>query len=38
MGGKERDLIFQALKKYCELDTFAMVMVYEGWVDLIRQA
>ncbi len=36
MGGKERDLIFQALKKYCELDTFAMVMVYEGWVDLIE--
>lgn len=37
MGEVERDLIFQALKKYCELDTFAMVLLYEGWVDLIQQ-
>ena len=34
MGEKERLLIFESLKKYCELDTLAMVMLYEGWVDL----
>ncbi len=27
----ERDELTKALKKYCELDTLAMVMIYEGW-------
>jgi len=31
----ERKEIRQALLKYCELDTFAMVMLYEGWRELI---
>jgi len=35
MGDYEREQLFQALRKYCELDTLAMVMLYEGWIDLI---
>ncbi len=31
-----RQAIEKALLKYCELDTLAMVMIYEGWKDLIR--
>ncbi|GBE15194.1 hypothetical protein BMS3Abin14_01248 [bacterium BMS3Abin14] len=27
----------KALLKYCELDTMAMVMIYEGWKDLLQQ-
>ena len=30
-----RQAIIRALLKYCELDTLAMVMIYEGWRDLI---
>ena len=37
MGDYERKHIFEALRKYCELDTMAMVMLYEGWVDLIKR-
>ena len=33
----ERAEIRKALLKYCELDTLAMVMIYEGWKDLISQ-
>jgi hypothetical protein len=36
MSNFEREQIFQALRKYCELDTLAMVMLYEGWQDLIQ--
>ena len=36
MGEYEREQLFQALRKYCELDTLAMVMLYEGWIDLIE--
>jgi hypothetical protein len=36
MGEYEREQLFQALRKYCELDTLAMVMLYEGWVDISR--
>ena len=32
----EREEIQKALLKYCELDTMAMVMIYEGWKDLLR--
>jgi hypothetical protein len=31
MGDEEREATTQALLKYCELDTLAMVMVWEGW-------
>jgi hypothetical protein len=34
MTDYERGEIQQALLKYCELDTLAMVMIYEGWKDL----
>ena len=37
MSDYERDEIQKALRKYCELDTMAMVMIYEGWKDLVRQ-
>ena len=30
MSGEERDKVISALLKYCELDTFAMVLVWEG--------
>jgi len=36
MSDYERSEITKALLKYCELDTLAMVMLYEGWKDLIR--
>jgi len=32
-----RDKIEQALKKYCELDTLAMVMIVEAWRDWIKK-
>jgi len=35
MSDYEREEIKNALLKYCELDTLAMVMVFEGWKDLI---
>jgi hypothetical protein len=31
----ERQETNKALLKYCELDTLAMVMLYEGWKDMI---
>ncbi|MGI6726623.1 MAG: DUF2779 domain-containing protein [Christensenellales bacterium] len=34
MGDYEREQINAALKKYCELDTLAMVMIYEAWVEM----
>jgi hypothetical protein len=36
MTDYERKEIKKALLKYCELDTFAMVMIYEGWKYMIR--
>ena len=36
MGDYERDELTNSLLKYCELDTFAMVMIYEAWVDLLH--
>ncbi len=35
MSDYEREKIRSALLKYCELDTLAMVMIYEGWKDII---
>ena len=37
MSEYERGEIKKALLKYCELDTMAMVMIYEGWRDLYEQ-
>lgn len=30
-----RAAIIAGLRKYCELDTFAMVMIYEGWREVV---
>ncbi len=35
MTDYERQEIRQALLRYCGLDTMAMVMIYEGWKDLL---
>jgi len=32
----EKQELASALLKYCELDTLAMVMIYEGWRELIK--
>ena len=37
MSEYERLEIRKALLKYCELDTLAMVMIYEGWGEMINQ-
>ena len=37
MSDYEREEIRKGLLKYCELDTMAMVMIYEGWLDLLQQ-
>ncbi len=37
MSEQEREKISQALLRYCELDTFAMVMVWEHWNKLINE-
>jgi len=36
MGDTERHAIREALLRYCELDTLAMVMIYEAWADLVK--
>jgi len=33
MSDYERDELIKSLLQYCELDTMAMVMIYEGWKD-----
>ena len=33
---EQREYLQQALFKYCELDTMAMVMIMEAWRDMIR--
>jgi hypothetical protein len=38
MGEGERKRIAEALLKYCELDTLAMGMIYEGWKDMTGAA
>jgi hypothetical protein len=35
LSAYERDEIAKALLRYCELDTLAMVMIYEEWRDLV---
>ena len=36
MSDYEKEEITKALLKYCELDTLAMVMIVEGWREMIR--
>ncbi len=36
MSDYERGEIRKALLKYCELDTLAMVMIYEGWREFLK--
>ena len=36
MSALERTALNAALLKYCELDTLGMVMIYEAWVDWIK--
>ncbi|MBN2864134.1 MAG: DUF2779 domain-containing protein [Bacteroidales bacterium] len=36
MTSVERELAAAALKRYCELDTLAMVMIYEYWKSMTR--
>lgn len=36
MSDAEREAICAALKRYCELDTLAMVMIYEGWREMVK--
>jgi len=36
MAEAERETIREALLRYCELDTLAMVMIYEAWADLVK--
>ena len=35
MSGNERQEIAEALKRYCELDTLAMVMIYEHLKSIV---
>ena len=37
MSDAERNNIADALKRYCELDTMAMVMIMEAWLDMIKK-
>jgi hypothetical protein len=36
MSDTERMAIRDALLRYCELDTLAMVMIYEGWREMLK--
>lgn len=38
MSKEETEFVVAALLKYCELDTFAMVLIYEYWKDAIDSA
>jgi len=36
MSDYERGMLESALLKYCELDTFAMILIYEAWREMLR--
>jgi len=36
MGDEEKKSISEALKRYCELDTMAMVLIMEAWRDMVK--
>lgn len=37
MSDYERDKLTKGLFEYCELDTLAMVMIHQAWVDFIKK-
>ena len=37
ISNEERSALTQALLRYCELDTLAMVMVVQAWQAMIRR-
>jgi hypothetical protein len=37
MTPEERELLAKGLLRYCELDTLAMVMIYEHWNSVLKQ-
>ena len=37
MSVEEKNNIADALKRYCELDTMAMVIIMEAWLDMIKK-
>jgi len=37
MSHYEREELKRALLKYCELDTLAMVMIVEAWIDKLKR-
>ena len=37
VSDEQRESLKQALYKYCELDTMAMVMIVESWRDMIKE-
>jgi|MDTF01.1.fsa_nt_gb hypothetical protein len=37
VSDEQRESLKQALYKYCELDTMAMVMIMEAWRDMIKE-
>ena len=37
MSDEEREKVRSALLRYCELDTFAMVMIWEHWNNLVNE-
>ena len=36
MQSSEHEELVKGLLRCCELDTFAMVMIYEGWREMVR--
>ena len=36
MSAEERSALCAALKRYCELDTLAMVMIFEAWREMLK--
>jgi len=36
MSDKERQKVKEGLLRYCELDTLAMVMIWEYWNDMVN--
>ena len=36
MADEERNILKEALLRYCELDTLAMVMIYEAWREWLK--
>jgi hypothetical protein len=37
MGTTEREELSKTLLRYCELDTMAMVMIFEAWREMVKE-